>query len=155
MTIRNTTIASVIALTMGTAAYAEMTSMESIVREALDDHGYSNVALTDLTETEMASIYTTATGESYADVEQVLRGIDIAKAPDGSVGTETLIVIPQPADMTPDATKEVQDELMKRGYSEAQIASLTEDEVANLYVTMTSADSAGAVDEVLSGIFDS
>jgi hypothetical protein len=142
-----------IALFAGTGAFALDQNYEETVRSALDDFGYTTVAVSDLTEEQKVLVYTTATGENRNDTEAVLEQMDLEKASIVVFDPATLVVVTA-ADMTPDAFAYVNDELMDRGYSEGQIAELSDEQYVLLYSTITS-EQSNDVTDVLDNIFDS
>lgn len=122
------------ALTLSAPAFAQ-SGPEEVVTETLMGMGYDQAAISTLTDAEVTELYIAITSDDMPTVRNVIAGFDLgnAEAP-GASSAERL----------------VSDTLLRMGYDQAMVDMLSDAQVNELYITLTS-DDGGDVRTVIDG----
>ena len=116
---------------------------EASVEEILTTNGYAAGSVDLLTQAEIANIYTTANASNETELMRVLDGLQLARV-EGA----------EPATMAPDSTQAVIDYMQDRGYTQAEIAAVSEEEMVGIYAVMNSGDET-EIERVIDGAINS
>lgn len=127
------------------APVAAQTATEDFVADLLDGRGYPAETIDMLSDTQVASIYITATSESASDVDQLLDGYELP-----SDDTETVFY---DSDRPDDMDLQVRNILAQNGYDEDAILLLSSGEIVSIWTAATS-EGSEEVDEALTSAFE-
>jgi hypothetical protein len=137
-------ITTAISLTLPMAAFGQ-TDARDTVRDVLDRYGYDVAHMERLTTSQVAEIYLTATSGDRGDLRTLLNAMDLSK--DSSMAVEDF-------DPSANIDRVVTGELQTMGYTASQIDSLSDEEVAEIYLAITSEDNL-AVRTAVEGALES
>lgn len=115
---------------------------EATVEDALVANGYEAATIEMLTQAEIAQIYLTATSGEAADVTRAIDGLALDRQAQAAPAT--------PAD----SSEEVLAYLRSEGYTEEEIAAISQAEIAEIYIALTSGDTT-SINNAIAGAINS
>lgn len=115
------------------------------VQEVLVDQGYDPAVIDVMTDGEVVQIYLSATSEDTPDLAGQLEAMNLPRA--GEMQTAVM-------DPSTGIDEVVTTQMLEMGYTQAQIDTLTEEEVAEVYLALTSEDNT-AVQTAIDGALES
>ena len=115
---------------------------EATVEDALVANGYEAATIEMLTQAEIAQIYLTATSGEAIDVTRAIDGLTLDRQAQAAPAT--------PAD----SSEEVLAYLRSEGYTEEEIAAISQAEIAEIYIALTSGDTT-SINNAIAGAINS
>lgn len=125
---------------------ARTTDVDAVAMDVLEQNGYPGDAINYLTNAEVSDLYLAATSEDQSNVERIIAGFDLPSDESGSFGTTY--------DFGDSTERYVANMLMEMGYSAEQIATLDQNEMAEIYIASTSGDQT-EIEAAVEGAFSS
>ncbi|MEM7724363.1 MAG: hypothetical protein AAF376_18615, partial [Pseudomonadota bacterium] len=122
------------------ATFERTADVDVAVASVLDNNGIPADAINFLTDADIAELYLASTAEDAAAVENVIASFDLPSDMSGDLGLAY--------NMGDNLTRVVSEMLIEMGYTQDQIDTLTQDEMAEIYLASTSED-ATAVERAI------
>lgn len=115
---------------MGSPEVSDMVT--SRVQAELAEAGYDPSVIQFMSQGEIVQIYVAATSESMPDIEESFASMNLPRAGEERVEIEF--------NAESDIRNLVSNQLMSMGYTEAQINSLSQNDIAEIYIELTGED---------------